>query len=486
MIKLRASLSVKWALIMGLVVIGLLIMGLIINNLFYYDFNLKKEKEDMLSFAKDLNSHYEDVDAASDLIDRYVLEHQANIQLLDETDNRQYGFGMTMNGGKGRYQRTGGKASLPENILNQVKEAGYTYYVYEHSQFPVDLMALLYAMDNGEIMMITLPFEELSNMAEDSFLFNSYVVVVLILIGMTIVFIISRRMTKPIVKLTQMTEKIANQDFSVHYEGRGHDEIAHLGHNINQMSNSLENALEHLKTANASLVMDLREKEKLANMRKSFLANISHELKTPIALVMSYIEGLDTNDSLDEEQRKSYFQVITKETQHMDRLVHDLLSLAELEYDATQLSMTALDLSSLVDEILDRYMLLIAEKALQIHLDKPDIVMVQGDPKRLKQAIGNLIVNALEHTPQNGALRVHIDDAKEVRLEIENTGSHIPQEILTNIWNVFYKSSHKKEKRIGGSGVGLSIVKAVVDKHDGQCGAENTEDGVRFWMTLKK
>lgn len=129
-----------------------------------------------------------------------------------------------------------------------------------------------------------------------------------------------------------------------------------MGMHINVMSDQLEKTLNALKQSNEQLIVDLEEKDKIVQMRKAFIGNVSHELKTPIALILSYVEGLRDNHQLTEEQKIHYLNVLIKESHHMDQLVKDLLNLTELEYDASQLKTQTFDFSALVDEILDRYL----------------------------------------------------------------------------------------------------------------------------------
>lgn len=478
------SISYKWAGFLAVMVIVLLSIGLLINKMFFYDYYLSKEKQEIFNFASDLNEHYHEAEISRELIDSFVLKKQASVRIYSGNENFDFSFSMFMHSdlnnkmmGRGNNKRI----SLPHGIEVDLSEDGYVFFDFEHDDIRTQLLGLIYALDGGDRVLITLPFEGINQTADIAIEFNVIMISILLIIAMIIVVFLSKSMTKPIIRLSAMTKKISELDFSERYEGKKNDEIGQLGKHINVMSSALENALVDLKTANNQLLIDIEERDKNVEMRKTLIGNISHELKTPIALVMSYAEGLTDNFDLNEEKRKYYLDVISKEAEHMDVLVRDLLDLSEIEYDAFELEITEFDISSLIDEVIDRYSYLIREKQLKIDLLKEDIVLINGDKRRLEQAITNLLLNALEYSDENGLIKISVEGLK---LSIYNSGSHIKETDLEKIWTSFYKSNKMKDRRIGGSGIGLSIVRAIVEKHQGRYGAYNEKSGVTFWFEL--
>ena len=481
----KFSISYKWAMILAVMVLVLLSFGLIINKLFFYDYYLVKQKQEIYSFAESIDENYDDMAKTSQLVDEFVLKKQASVNLYSETESFNFSFSLFSTGdfrGKGSGNRK--NINLPHGVEVDLTNEGYVFYDFEHDAVRTQLLGMVYKLNNDDILLVTLPFEGLSNTADIAIQFNFYIVMVLLGFAIIIVIILSKRMTKPIIQLSTITKKISQLDFSESYTGQTNDEIHELGININSMSESLEHALVDLKEANYQLKLDLKEKEKNVEMRKTLIANVSHELKTPIALVMSYAEGLRENEALNDERKSYYVNVISKEADQMDTLVRDLLDLTELEYDAFQLELTTFDLSSLIDELIDRYAYLIKEKNIRIKLNKDDIVELTADKRRMEQAITNLLLNAIEHTPEKGEVVVSISEEDNLKLTIYNTGSHIYEQDLDKIWTSFFKSKKQKERRIGGSGIGLSIVRAIVEKHKGLYGVTNEPDGVAFWIKI--
>lgn len=482
--KKTFSISYKWAAILAVMVVILLSIGLMINKLFFYDYYLSKEKQEIVSFAEQLNEHYDNAEDVSDIIDAFVLKKQASVRIYSGNENFDFSFNMLMHSewnkesmGRGKNKRV----TLPHGIEVDLSNDGYVFFDFEHDDIRTQLLGLIYEIDCGDRVLITLPFEGINQTADIAMQFNVIMVSILLVIAMIVVVFLSKSMTKPIIALTTMTKKISELDFSQRYEGHSNDEIGQLGKHINTMSSALEGALSDLKTANNHLLLDIEEKEKNVQLRKTLIGNISHELKTPIALVMSYTEGLSENFELDQEKRDYYLSVIYKEAEHMDVLVRDLLDLSELEYDAFKLEVSEIDMSSLIDEVIDRYAYLIKEKHLKIKLDKEDIILMHADKRRIEQAVTNLLLNAIEYTSDGGLINIKVVGKK---VSIFNFGSHIPEGDLDKIWTSFYKSKKLKERRIGGSGIGLSIVRAIIDKHKGRYGAFNTLDGVTFWFEL--
>lgn len=484
--KKTFSISYKWAIILTVMVIILLSVGLLINKLFFYDYYLYKEKQEIFNFAVRLNENYDQEDKVFGIINEFVVKKQASVRLYSESDAYDFSFSIYMNSdmmGKGNGHGNKRNINLPHGVELDLTSEGYVFFDFEHDDIRTQLLGLVYELDNGDVLLVSLPFEGLNKTADIAMQFNVYIVLILLAVAIVIVMILARRMTKPIIQLSQITQKISDLDFSESYIGHTNDEIHSLGEHINSMSHSLESALTDLQVANSKLLEDIKEKERNVEMRKNLIANVSHELKTPIALIMSYSEGLRENDSLDDERKAYYLNVISNETEHMDNLVRDLLDLTELEYDAFQLDKSEFDISSLIDVVIDRYAYLIKEKQLKLVLDKDDIIKVSGDVRRLEQAITNLIINAIEYTPEKGCIEITVVSDEKTKVMIKNTGSHIDENDLNKIWTSFF-ASDKKKRKIGGSGIGLSIVKAIIEKHEGSYGAYNDEDGVVFYLEI--
>ena len=238
----------------------------------------------------------------------------------------------------------------------------------------------------------------------------------------------------------------------------------------------------------SQLERDLNRKIEQEKIQQDFIANVSHELKTPIAIIQGYAEGLSDGLCQDDESRKEYADVIVDEAEKMNTLVRQLLTISSLESGNVKLEIEDMDLMELVKEIVTSSSILAQQKEASVVLDTPDVVMVQGDPERLESVFTNLFSNACHHVNEHGTITVKVCDAAKnrIKLSVINTGSHIPKEDLERVFDRFYKVDKSHSRSYGGTGIGLSIVKAVMIAHEMPYGVNNTDDGVEFWFELKR
>jgi len=306
---------------------------------------------------------------------------------------------------------------------------------------------------------------------------------VAIILAAFIIFFVANRFTKPILQINKITTAMSGLDFSQKIQIESRDELGQLGESINELSSHLERSINELKAANQQLQEDIRQKEKIAEMRKEFISNVSHELKTPLALIMGYTEGLQLN--INNEDKNSYCEIILDEAEKMNHLVKQLLEVSQLESGAAELEIEEFNLAGLLHWILEKNALRIEEKNCTLELDIPEEVYVSADYRRIDQVITNYLSNALNHVNGQGTIKVSITQTDDkVRLGIYNSGGNIPEEIIPRLWESFYKTDKARTREYGGQGLGLYIVKTIMTAHNSTFGAENKEDGVEFWFEL--
>ena len=278
-------------------------------------------------------------------------------------------------------------------------------------------------------------------------------------------------------------------DFTARYEGHHHNEVDILGENFNQMSDTLEATIGQLKSANAKLKADVEEKTKLDDMRKEFLANVSHELKTPIALISGYAEGLKDMACEDEESREFYCDVIMDEAKKMNHMVKQLMQLNSLEFGNNTPDFVRFSLTDLVKNCLSSSgEMIAAPKGINVESDILEDVYVWADEYQIEEVFRNYFNNAVNHVDDRKLIRVSMErmDDYRVKVSVFNTGKNIPEDSIGRIWDKFYKVDKAHTREYGGSGIGLSIVKAVMEAHGGGYGVVNEEDGVRFYFVLSE
>lgn len=276
-------------------------------------------------------------------------------------------------------------------------------------------------------------------------------------------------------------------DFSKKYAVQSDDEVGQLGKSINSLSDQLDRAIFSLTEANKKLREDIEQERRIDKMRKEFINNVSHELKTPIALIQGYAEGLKLNINEDEENKNYYCDVIMDEAGKMNRLVKDLLDLSQIESGSFKLDKTSFNISSLIESVLDKYRPVLFEKGIKVELDIPEYLTVNGDAGRIEQVLVNYLINAINHVDDKKEIKIQAVILNEkVKISVCNSGENIPDESLDKIWTSFYKVDKARTRSYGGTGLGLSVVKAIQELHGNSCGMENLEDGVLFWFEVDR
>ena len=340
--------------------------------------------------------------------------------------------------------------------------------------------------DNGDIFIMRSPLESIRSAVT---IFNRFIGVVggcVILVSVLLAWYFSKRITEPIMELATLSQKMADLDFDAKYTSGGSNEIGVLGENFNRMSERLEQTISNLKEANYKLQKDIEQKEKRENMRSEFLGNVSHELKTPIALIQGYAEGLKEGVNDDPESREFYCEVIMDEAGKMNRMVKNLLALNQLEFGQDDVQFERFDITSLISGVLQSLDILIEQKEAQVIFRHKNPVYVWADEFKVEQVVRNYVNNALNHVDGEKVIEIKITQENDMaKITVFNTGTPIPEEDLGRIWDKFYKVDKARTRSYGGSGIGLSIVKAIMNSHGGSCGVRNCEDGVEFWCRLK-
>lgn len=318
---------------------------------------------------------------------------------------------------------------------------------------------------------------------------NFYLRVGLVIIaaGSIVMMIFSIRFTKPILKMEEISKKMCKLDFNVKYDVKGNDEIAVLGQNMNNLSEILEKTISELKSANVKLQTDIQKKTEIDEMRKDFLSNVSHELKTPIALIQGYAEGLKESVNDDDESRDFYCDVIIDESAKMNRMVKKLLTLNQIEFGNNYVEMERFDLIAVIDQVLNKSNILLQEKNAEVFFDNRKKLFVWADEFQIEEVITNYVSNAVHHLEFEKKISIELEEKEDiVRINVFNTGRQIPEADLDKVWIKFYKVDKARTREYGGSGIGLSIVKAIMDSMNMKCGVENRQNGVNFWFEVEK
>lgn len=305
-----------------------------------------------------------------------------------------------------------------------------------------------------------------------------------LLICLIFAYGVSRWFSRPLIAMAGLADRMSELDFSTKYQGGSTDEIGQLGQSLNRLSAYLEQTIRELRQSNEQLAQEIKEKERIDNMRQEFIVNVSHELKTPIALIQGYAEGLTAGVADDPEDRKYYCDTIADEADHMNKLVMQLLNLSRLELGAEQTYSEDIDLHELCAEAVRKTAVLCESRGLTVEYDDTCIT-VRTDGDLLDQVLMNYLSNAIRYTVDGGKIKISAKQTGDcVRLTVFNEGDGLPEEELPKIWEKFYRTDRARTREAGGTGIGLSLVRAIADTLHGSCGVENVEGGIVFWLEL--
>lgn len=369
-----------------------------------------------------------------------------------------------------------------------------------------DYLVLWGALEDGNLILVRTAMESIRESSKVANRFLLYVGGCALVISILISILISRRITKPLLQMKEISKKMVDLDFDAKYIssrdtvlfGRRKEidprqlpveeqnELDQLGAHMNQLSETLEKTISELKSANNELMQDIEKKEQIDEMRKEFLSNVSHELKTPLALIQGYAEGLCEGINDDRESREFYCEVIMDEADKMNQMVKKLLTLNQLEFGNEHVTMERFDVTELIRGIVTNSSILLQQRDITLEMDLPK-EYVWADAFKVEEVVTNYLSNAIHHADHEKKIRIFYEKKDNcLRISVFNTGNRIPQEDLNNIWDKFYKVDKARTREYGGSGIGLSIVKAIMDSFHQQCGVINHPDGVEFWFELSR
>lgn len=479
----------KFTLIFLMLIVVTNVIFLLLNGAFlkgYYErhriTNIKEayHKLNEASIAGEISKN-----SFTDELRRLCNTYNIDVVIIDEDSEMVLS---SMNGPNPMIRQLLDNVFMEQNNSNKIYEenAVYTIERYDDEATRLQYMSMWGVLDNGHLFMIRSALESIRDSARLTNQFMMHIGVGMILLGGVFVWIVAYKQTEPILELARISKKMAQLDFDTKYTGEDKDEIGVLGKNINEMSDTLERTISELKTANIKLQQDIEKKEQIDEMRKEFLANVSHELKTPIALVLGYAEGLQDCLHDDAESREYYCEVIMDEAKKMDNMVKKLMMLNQLEFGNDGAVMERFDIVALIRNYVQSLDILLKQQEIvaTISSDK-ESMFVWADEFGIEEVVRNYCSNAMNHVDEHKKINIDISTKNDkVRVSVFNTGKQIPREALPQIWDKFYKVDKARTREYGGSGVGLSIVKAVMETLNEQYGVANKEDGVEFWFEL--
>ena len=388
----------------------------------------------------------------------------------DMLENRLIGYAYDLDQNKGR-----------QKILEKTD----TYVIQQVSDrfAEMDYVESWGNIDGRFYFLIRSPLESIRESVSISNSFYLYVGAAILLISGLAIWVITKRITKPISELTVLSRKMSDLDFDAKYESRAGNEIDELGENFNRMSAQLEKTISELKSANNELQKDIESKIKIDQMRREFLNNVSHELKTPLAIILTNTELLQSS-SFSREKKEHFLDNIRTMAGQMQKLVEEMLELSRIDSGSVQTRMEKLNLSSLTEESLYPFEPLYFESGRQLESEIAPGIQVNGNASQLRQLLEILLDNGLKYSSAASSVSVRLQKVRHsCLLQVASCGEALSEEERKRIFQRFYRTDSSRSRN-GSYGLGLSIAGKIVEKHRGKLWAESRDGVNTFYVRL--
>ena len=484
---MKHSIRRKFSLIFIGLMAGTVLLCWLINTIFlgqYYTATKTKIIYDAYNTIRQVaNSEIYSTEEFARELDNICGRFNITVCVMDSNSQTKY---VSFNGGRELESQLLGYILGFYSGTVEVLEEGDDFVLQRLTSGDNEYLEMYGRLSTGISFIMRTPIESIRESAKIANRFFAYVGVLGTVAGGIIIWFVARRITRPILELNSISEQMVHLNFDAKYTGKAKNEIDLLGENINKLSASLERSISELKTANNELQKDIEHKEAIDEMRKEFLANVSHELKTPIALIQGYAEGLNEGINDDPESRSFYCEVIMDEAAKMNQMVQKLLTLNQLEFGNDVVTMERFDVTALIQNYLQSAGILTRQNEINVCMAEYEPIYVWADEYKTEEVFMNYFSNAVNHCSGEKKIAITLEQREgKVRVGVFNSGDPIPDESMPHLWEKFYKVDKARTREYGGSGVGLSIVKAIMESMNQSYGVENFKDGVLFWFELE-
>lgn len=476
------SVRVKMTLMLIIIMTSVIALSVLVNLTMLKTYYTVKEKKTIKESYVQLQKIFKKDTVRENEVDEIAKKYNYRIMISNSTGSRAYSSeGQNSVMYKGLWNIMNNNL---DKISDEINKQGYAIMTNSNKSMGTSINLIGY-LDGDFTVIISTPMESIQTSARLSGQFTMYVGLILIICGAIAMYLYSRQFTKPIEDMAKAANQMSHLDFDMKVPTESDDELGRLGNSINELSSKLELTISELKTANNELQKDIEQKVQIDEMRKEFLSHVSHELKTPIALIQGYSEGLKDNILDDEESKEFYCDVIADEAKKMNRMVQKLLTLNQIEFGNNQVNMERFDITEMIRNMVESSKILVEKQGVTIIFDEPEM-HVWADEFMIEEVVNNYLSNARNHVTDGGIIKVsYCQNGNNLRVKVFNTGNHIPQEDIDKLWVKFYKVDKARTREYGGSGIGLSIVEATMKAHGRDYGVANVEGGVEFYFEVE-
>lgn len=438
--------------------------------IFLQSYYSSMKKGEVLRIAADIEKEYIEGDF-SESFDNVAYKNASNIFIFSLDGKTIYSSSNSFGQGNLTQMPSRPITIDTSGVVDKIKESpnGRISYTIDVDRFKTELFVFGEIIPNTNecLVMVTSidPIDATTSVLKSQLI---YIIIISFLISSIISIFISRRLSRPIVKITETAQKLAVGRYDIQFEKAGYAEVDELADTLNFATSELA---------------------KTDKVRKELIANVSHDLRTPLTMIKAYAEMIRDLSGNDKEKREEHLQVIIDETDRLTRLVNDMMDLSKIESGEEQLNITKFNLTEVIENIVNGFRIMHqASDTCEFKTSMPKEVLVMADKTKIEQVLYNLLINAVNHTDDTKKIEVKVSAfGKRVKIQVIDNGEGIAKEDLPHIWTRYYKVDKTFKRSTKGTGLGLSIVKNILDKHRSNYGVQSElGKGSNFWFDLEK
>ncbi len=468
---MRRSLSYQLLLLFILFAVLTHSLGYLLITYYLPDYYYDQTEDSLSAEASTVFDLYREDQLTEEVIDNLISRVKGNIYLLDARGNvlfsSQY-VEATRGRGMGAMS-----SHLPSGIQLPRQEEGVLFYEWLDGR---SVRWMLYAeRSEAYTLVFQVPTADIEEPISTFQRFYLWLLLLNALISIPLAILFSRRFTTPIRKLDELANALKDLRFDRRYEGDRRDELGRLGETFNLLASSLEETIRKLER-------ELAKEKKIDRLRKRFIAQVSHEMQTPIAIVKGYLEILEDGLYSSPEEREHYHLLVQREMDAMSTLIEQMLELSKFEAGTMQLNLNRTFFCDFVAKEVDKFTPMAEEKEVSLIYVSQSNRELMIDRERMVLVVNNLMRNAIEHVVPGGEVRVGCREENQwVVLTVYNDGDAIEEKDQLHLFDSFYK----REGKDSGTGLGLAILKEIMTLHHGKYDVVNQPGGVQFSISLK-
>lgn len=439
-----------------------------------------------------LNSQYPfDKDILKNKIYNFELANRLPLMLTMPAWNSKFEYGSgTTASIKGALVLYPDKGAYSVNISGKFKTyqkvgVSYTISTIPYTNYKQVNFIKQSTLQNGEKIFTNVRVSlQTANEVMDYLLrFFPFLIGAAVLLSIVMAIVYSKIISKPIVNITKIANRMADMELGITSTVNRSDELGVLSNSLNTLSSNLKNALDDLSQANDQLKEDYENELRQEKARKEFVANVSHELKTPLGIIKSYSEGI--RDGVKIEKNNHYIEVVLEEITHMDQMIIEMLEISKFDSGAVVFHKKAIDFDLILKKAVNKFINKASDKAVTLEITGEYGVCLI-DEEKIERVLNNLIGNAVKYCNESSVITIRGEKSDQtLTIQIKNECPAYSEEVLSKIWDRFYKADTSHNREIEGTGLGLSITKSILEGHGSSYGAYNTDMGICFYFTLE-